>query len=162
MANFTTAQVARLTDLPAERLRAWVRGGLVAPGGGRPRGQLAWTFTDIVGLRVLAVLRRDYGMPARRLRRLLPQLCRAVGAPSSLAALAAHQLAVTGDTVVLVATADAYETFVDLLQAPAQQVLAIMPMEQVIWEVQLALAEAAPRLDDAVAELRAAGQWRVA
>ncbi len=139
---FSTAQVARLTGLAPARLRAWARSGLVEPAE-EPRGRgLRWSWIDLVGLRTLAVLHLDHRIPVRRLRRLLPALREVAGDGSGLAALARRQLAVTGDSVVLVDTARAYDAFVDLLAAPGQQVLAIMPMEQVIWDLRARLTAA--------------------
>ncbi|MGE0384016.1 MAG: MerR family transcriptional regulator [Gammaproteobacteria bacterium] len=133
--DFDTAQAARLTGLAPRQIRAWAAGGLIRPARVQG-GKACWSFNDLVGLRVLAVLHADFAIGTRKLRRLLPALRDAVGACSTLEALAASQLAVTGDTVVLVETSRAYDRFVDLLRTPGQSVLAIMPMDQVIWDLQ--------------------------
>lgn len=162
---FSSAQAARLTGLPAATLARWARTGLLEPAGGRRGGRWCWSFTDLLGLRVLSVLVNDVGLSTRRLRALLPALCRLTGSSDSLAALARRQLAVTGDQVLLMETEDAYQRLTDLFESPGQQVLGIFPLEQVVWDVQLAmksLAEADSALAGAVTALRREGQWRVA
>ena len=69
---FTGEQAARLSGLTPRQLRRWERSGLFPPQysviqpADHRRGQL-YSFRDIVGLRVIAILRSEYGVPLRQL-----------------------------------------------------------------------------------------------
>jgi len=163
--HFSTTQAARLSGLPAPTLRRWARSGLLQASGGKAGGRWRWSFTDLLGLRVLAMLVHEHALGAARLRALLPELQRLGGGGSALGALARSQLAVTGDRVLLLDTEAAYTGLVELFDTPGQQVLGIFPLEQVIWDVQLRLqAGAGEDAELAAAEraLRSSGDWRVA
>ncbi len=140
---FSNARAMALAQVDRGTLDRWVRSGLVTPGidrGGRGRPR-RWSFTDIVGLRVLSILTRDYGIPPRKVRKLLPLLREYTGSSSSLAALARCQLAVTGDSVVLVRTREASDLLIDLLDSPGQLLLALVPLEHVIWDLKRRMRE---------------------
>lgn len=83
MTSFTTAEVARILELPAARIRSWVRAGFVAPSRG-PGGRIAFSFQDLLVLRTTKDL-LDADVPPRRLRRLLISLRRQLPADQTLA-----------------------------------------------------------------------------
>lgn len=68
---FTVDQVVRLTGLDESRLREWNTAGFfrpkAAPGDGRDRSTRLYSFAEVVGLRVLALLRTVHDVPLPRL-----------------------------------------------------------------------------------------------
>jgi tetratricopeptide (TPR) repeat protein len=96
MTGYGTRQVAEILGLTEERIRSFVRAGLITPARG-PANQYRFTFQDIVLLRTAREL-LDREVPARRvraaLRSLRGQLPR--GRPLSAVRIAAH-----GDRVVV-------------------------------------------------------------
>jgi DNA-binding transcriptional MerR regulator len=67
---FTAEHVARLTGLSKRQLTYWDKTGFFSPNytfAGRTYGRV-YTFRDVVGLRVIAVLRQDF--PLQELRRV--------------------------------------------------------------------------------------------
>ncbi|MDQ7859151.1 MAG: tetratricopeptide repeat protein [Armatimonadota bacterium] len=85
MTAFTTAEVAKILELPAARIRSWVRAGFVAPSRG-PSGRIAFSFQDLLVLRTTKDL-LDADVPPRRLRRLLTSLRRQLPADQNLASV---------------------------------------------------------------------------
>lgn len=78
---YSAAEVARLFDLTASRLRYWDRTGFLRPSGKRGRRRF-YTFQDLIGLRAAKAL-LDSGVPLRRVRKsvdalssLLPKVTR--------------------------------------------------------------------------------------
>lgn len=71
---FNTWHVCRLTGLTMRQLSYWDRTGFFSPslGEGTARSYFArvYTFRDVVGLRVLAVMRNKYRVPLQRLRQV--------------------------------------------------------------------------------------------
>jgi DNA-binding transcriptional MerR regulator len=70
---FTTPQVVKLTGLPPSTVRYWEQTGVFAASyiddqPGRPFRRI-YSFRDVVSLRALALLRRDYRIPLEELRR---------------------------------------------------------------------------------------------
>lgn len=76
-ASFDTAQAARITGLPAARLRQCVRAGLVRPGRD-PRGRLRFDFLDLVLLRTTRGL-LEQRVPVKKIGRVLRSLRRQIG-----------------------------------------------------------------------------------
>ena len=75
---FSADHVVRLTDLSKSQLRYWDRTEFFAPhyasdDRGVPYGRI-YSFKDLVGLRTLAVLRKEHKVPLQRLRRLAEKL----------------------------------------------------------------------------------------
>ena len=74
MAAFTTDQVIVLTGLSARQLASWDRAGFFPPrysersDGGRTTR--LYSFRDLVGLRVLALLRNTHRIPLQQLRKI--------------------------------------------------------------------------------------------
>jgi tetratricopeptide (TPR) repeat protein len=69
---YTTEQFARILELPVERIRAWMRGGLIRPV--RVLKRLAWfDFREVMGARALSHL-IEGGVPAARIRKSLEQI----------------------------------------------------------------------------------------
>jgi len=62
--SFSAEQVAGLLGLTPQQIRAYVRGGVVAPERG-PRGELRFSFQDLVFLRVVARLAGERISPRR-------------------------------------------------------------------------------------------------
>ena len=74
MTHFTTREVAKILDLPEERIRACVRAGFLSPPRG-PRQQLQFSFQDLLLLKTTRGL-LDSRVPVKRIRRLLGSLRR--------------------------------------------------------------------------------------
>ena len=71
---FTPEQVCRLTGLTPRQLSYWDKSGFFPPTytADTPRGSLsrAYSFRDVVGLRTLAQLRKQYKVPLQELRKV--------------------------------------------------------------------------------------------
>jgi uncharacterized protein (DUF433 family) len=85
--GFTAEQVCRLTGLSPSQLRRRDRDGFFAPQYAdedrrRPYSRV-YSFRDLVGLRTLARLRNEYGIPRQELKRLGEWLARRHEAPWS-------------------------------------------------------------------------------
>ena len=96
MKGYATRDVARLLGLTISQVRAFARGGFLAPDRG-PRGELRFSFPDLVLLRTakgLAAAR----VPARRIRRVLRILKRQLPAGRPLSAV---RISADGDRVVV-------------------------------------------------------------
>jgi len=74
MKHFTTREVAKILDLPEERIRSCIRAGLLRPDRGSGR-QFRFTFQDLLLLKTTKGL-LDSRVPAKRIRRLLASLKR--------------------------------------------------------------------------------------
>ncbi len=165
--NFSSSQVIKLTGISKSSLDNWVRSGIaipsISPGGrGQRRG---WSFTDIIGLRVITMLTHEYHIPIRQIRRLLPELRTHTGRAHNLSALAGSQLAVTGNSVILLKTSKAYDVLVDVLESPGQMLLAVVPLEHVLWDVQRRIQENQkkdPSLKEKIRQLKSAKTWQAA
>jgi tetratricopeptide (TPR) repeat protein len=88
MKGYTTADVARLLNLPARRIRAYARAGFVSPARG-PRNEYLFSFQDLVLLRTAAGLSRER-VPARRISDALDRLKAQLPAGRSLSELRIH------------------------------------------------------------------------
>src|SRR4051812_764566 len=69
---FTIQQASRLLGLSRSQLLAWDRGGLYRPrwAGDDQRADRLYSFRDLVGLRLLAVLRDEHGLARVDLQRV--------------------------------------------------------------------------------------------
>jgi tetratricopeptide (TPR) repeat protein len=96
MKGYTAKDVARLLDLPLNRVRAMARAGFLEPGRG-PRGEHRFSFQDLVLLRTAKELRAS-SIPERRVHAALRELKRQLpnGRP-----LSAVQIRARGDRVVV-------------------------------------------------------------
>ena len=70
--SFSVAEVSRLFGLPEHRLRYWSQTGFL-PASGRRSGRLAYTFRDLIAIKVAKEL-LEAGLPLRRVRRSLDAL----------------------------------------------------------------------------------------
>ena len=74
LAAFTADHVSRLTKLSARQLSYWDRTGFFRPTLLREHRRLAfgriYSFRDVVGLRAIAILRNQHGVPLQELRRV--------------------------------------------------------------------------------------------
>jgi uncharacterized protein (DUF433 family) len=83
---FSAEHVMKLTGLSVGQLRNWDATGFFAPafsfegGRGRPYSRV-YDFQDVVGLRVLSVLRHDYKIPMKHLREVAEELEKYSNAP---------------------------------------------------------------------------------
>lgn len=76
---FSADQVSRLTGLSAKQLRYWDETGFFRPAyASRPHTLFSRTyaFADLVGLRAIAIMRKDYRVPLSELRRVGAWLAR--------------------------------------------------------------------------------------
>ena len=85
MTYFTTREVAKIAVLPESRIRSCVRAGLLAPRRGR-RGQLAWSFQDLLLLKTTKGL-LDARIPMARIRRMMGSLKRQLPDDQTLSSL---------------------------------------------------------------------------
>ncbi|BBK36494.1 hypothetical protein STAQ_15720 [Allostella sp. ATCC 35155] len=78
IAAFTEAQVERLTGLSVAQLRYWDRTDFFKPTFAEQNRRVAYSrlysFRDVAALRVLGVLRRQYGVPLQHLRQVARHL----------------------------------------------------------------------------------------
>ncbi len=96
MWGYSARDVSRMLGLPVPRIRGWARDGLVMPRRG-PRGDLRFSFTDLVLLRTAREL-LGARLPAMRVKRALLQLRAQLPADRSLAGV---RVTVEGDRVVV-------------------------------------------------------------
>lgn len=71
---FTTEHVRKLTGLSTRQIRYWDDTGFFSPAlvdgaGGRAFARI-YGFRDVVGLRTIAILRKDHGLPLQELRKV--------------------------------------------------------------------------------------------
>lgn len=102
--SYTSGQVMKLADVSKENLKYWTQTKIAAPSveqgigtGNRKR----WSFTDVLGLRVIARLRQQE-VPLQRVRAILPNLRKWTKQPDNLAALASCRLVVLDKDVAIV------------------------------------------------------------
>ena len=74
MTHFTTQEVAKILEIPAQRIRSCVRAGLISPQRG-PGRRLLFDFQDLLLLRTTRDL-LDARVPVKRIRRMLASLRR--------------------------------------------------------------------------------------
>lgn len=74
MAAFTEDHVSRLTSLSVRQLRYWDETGFFKPTASAAAYGRYYSFRDVVGLRTLAELRREYKVPLQYLRRVAERL----------------------------------------------------------------------------------------
>ena len=96
MKQFTTREVAKILDVPEERVRIYARAGLVEPQRGAGR-RLEFSFQDLLLLKTTKGL-MDAGVPTRRLRRIWSSLRRQLAGDLPLTSLTIHA---DGDRVVV-------------------------------------------------------------
>jgi tetratricopeptide (TPR) repeat protein len=85
MKHFTTREVAKILDLPEERIRSCIRAGLLRPNRG-PGRQFQFTFQDLLFLKTTKGL-LDSRVPVKRIRRLLGSLKRQLPDDQQLSSL---------------------------------------------------------------------------
>lgn len=96
MRGYSTQDVARLLDLPENRIRAYVRAGFVEPERGA-RNEYLFSFQDLVLLRTAAELARE-DVPQRRILDALSRLKRQLPRGRSLSEMRIHA---AGDEIVV-------------------------------------------------------------
>lgn len=96
MRGYSTQEVARLLDLPVQRIRSYARAGVVTPGRDE-HNSLNFTFQDLVLLRTAAELERAR-VPARRITSALTHLKEHLPDDRSLTELS---IRASGDEVVV-------------------------------------------------------------
>lgn len=90
---FSVDHASRVTGLSKTRLAQWDKLGFFAPeytdedDRGKPYARV-YSFTDLVGLKTLKLLRDEYGVPLAELRRAAPELEKRSSKPWSQIALA--------------------------------------------------------------------------
>lgn len=88
LAAFSVEHAARVTGLTKSRLTRWDKEGFFSPeyldenDRGNPYARV-YSFTDLVGLRTLAILVDDYKISLKELRQTYPELARQVKHPWS-------------------------------------------------------------------------------
>jgi tetratricopeptide (TPR) repeat protein len=94
--SFSAEQVAGLLGLTPQQIRAYVRGGVIEPERG-PRGELRFSFQDLVFLRVVARLAHER-VPPRRVERAVRGLRARLGGARPLSGV---RLSAEGSEVVV-------------------------------------------------------------
>lgn len=96
MTGYSTREVAEVTGLTPDQVRAYARSGLLSPGRG-PRNEYLFSFTDVILLRTAREL-REQEVSARRIRRALLRLAEQLpeGRP-----LSAVRITAEGDQVLV-------------------------------------------------------------
>lgn len=106
MKTYSMGQAEALTGIPKRTLSAWVVRGVCKPtadkGYGRSNGK-HWSFSDLVGLRVIADL-RDQGISLQRVRKVISKLRSLTGRGSKLRALAGAKLVVLPGNDIAIAS----------------------------------------------------------
>jgi DNA-binding transcriptional MerR regulator len=163
--SFTSAQVQRLSGISVMRMHYWVQTGIAEPSvaAGRGRGAVRrWSFTDVLGLRVLTML-RDEGVPLQRVRKLLPLLQQETGEGLNLKALARARLVVLPDGDVALARND--RQLLSLLRAPGQGLLVpvvMLGLEQILRDVESRMLQqrgADSSMNAKITALKSLGAW---
>jgi len=99
-------QAESLTGVPKRTLATWVARGVCKPttdkGYGRSNGK-HWSFSDLVGLRVISDL-RDQGISLQRVRKVITSLRGLTSRGNDLQALASAKLVITGRNDVSIVT----------------------------------------------------------
>src|SRR5579884_2092833 len=96
MKGYTSGDVARLLGVTVAQVRSFARDGFLTPGRG-PRGELRFSFQDLVILRTAKALVAAR-IPARRIRRALRRLRHELPQGRSLAEV---RIAAEGDRIVV-------------------------------------------------------------
>jgi len=104
--TYSMGQAQALTGIHTRTLSAWVARGICKPtadkGQGRGNGK-HWSFSDLVGLRVIKEL-RDQGISLQRVRGVISRLRGLTGRDSNLRALAGAKLVVLPGNDIAVAS----------------------------------------------------------
>lgn len=131
--GFPTALAAKLAGVSQKTLENWVARGLLTPSIASARGRgssRVYSFRDVIAVRVADKL-RNAGIPTSSLRRVVAYL-RARKGLSPTEALASTKLVTDGR--------DVYEvdgtTSVSTLMRPGQHVLFMVPLDEVVTELQ--------------------------
>lgn len=158
--GFSSLIAAKLVSISFQKLDRWARGDIAIPsiaasdGSGKYR---RWSFTDLVGLRVLKSLLDD-GLPMARLRRVLPVLRDFTQESHNLKALAQSRLVVLGDGETVAVAIDNHR-LMELFPKHGQLLVASL-----VIDLQPAMAEVQREMEvvglyEEIQELRDAGAW---
>jgi len=136
--SFNSKQIMSLARVSKINLSHWIKEGIVTPGidKGAGRGKVRrWSFTDLIGLRVISMLRRE-GISLQRVRKILPAIRKYTGHKNNLRALAQSRLVLTNNNQVLLVAED------NVMDGLTDQILlALIPIKSVIGEVETAMLE---------------------
>lgn len=130
--GFTTAIASKLGHVSRSLLETWDRSGFLSPSFPAPRRGVSsrYSFRDVVAIRVAADL-REAGISPQALRRVVKYLSTRKGL-SPTEALASTNLVTNGHDVFEVAGA----TSISTLQKPGQRVLFVVPLGELVTEIQ--------------------------
>lgn len=165
MLSFSTLQANKLSGVPVDTLKYWASTKVAIPSVDKGAGQgkaRRWSFTDLLGLRVVASL-RDQGVSLQRVRKILPKLKALTRKDSNLAALAGSRLAVLPDGDVAIRRSS--EELISLLNSPSQQLMApimIMDLDAALRDVESRMLKAAKSdvsVLGSIAVLKQQGAW---
>lgn len=158
--GFSSPVAARLAGVTFGQLDRWARTAIATPSiadSDRSGKYRRWSFTDLVGLRVLKSLLED-GLPLARVRRILPALRDFTQESHNLKALAQSRLVVLGDGDIVAIAMDTHR-LMELFPKHGQLLVAslVIDLQPAVAEVQREMK--AQGLDDEIQELRGAGAW---
>ncbi len=163
--SFSSKQAQYLSNISVMQMHYWVQTGIAVPSisTGKGRGSIRrWNFTDIVGLRALAML-RDEGVPLQRVRKLLPLLKTETGERGNLKALGRARLVILPDGDVALARSD--RALLSLLKAPGQGLMApvvMVGLRDILSDVEKrmqAISKEDKAMDANITTLKTAGIW---
>lgn len=161
--SFNVRHVTALTGVLAPTLDYWARTGVATPsvdmGRGRSRGK-QYTFTELVGVRAIARLRKQ-DVSLQAVRKILPLLRELTGGGSNLEAFAGARLVALGDDVAL---AKSPEALVSLLTTPGQGLMTpvLLDVGDEVRDVQHNMEQRAAsdkHLAAVVTEMKREGAW---
>jgi len=156
-------QAEALTGIPKRTLSAWVARGVCKPttdkGYGRSNGK-HWSFSDLVGLRVIADL-RDQGISLQRVRKVISKLRGLTSRGSDLQALASAKLVVLPGNDIAVATST--KSLVSVLSGQhIMRGIVVVDVETSMRNVQHRMQRAVKQdrtLQGSIAALKAQRAW---
>jgi DNA-binding transcriptional MerR regulator len=130
--GFTTIEAAKLGRVTRSLLENWDRSGFLSPSVPAPKRGVSrrYSFRDVVAIRVASDL-KEAGIPPQSLRRVVAYLAKHKGLVGA-DALASTNLVTDGEDVFEVKGSATIST----LQKPGQRVLFVVPLGQLVAEIQ--------------------------
>lgn len=158
---FSSQTTARLAGITSGQLTHWGLTDIAIPSIDRGRKQgrpKKWSFSDVVGLRVIRELLAE-GLSLRLVRRILPELRAFTGASNNLQALAESRLVVLANAEVAV-VADT-QTLVSLFPHRGQTIITsiFIELRPAVEDIQRAMLS--PELQSEVRQLKEASAWLI-
>ena len=163
MKTYSMGQASALTGIRTRTLLAWTTRGVCKPTANKGRGRgngRHWSFSDLVGLRVIKEL-RDQGISLQRVRKVISKLRGLTSRGSNLQALASAKLVVLPGNDIAVATST--KTLVSVLSGQhVMRGIVVVDVETSLRNVETRLQRAAKTdksLQGSIAALKQQRAW---